>query len=112
MVIDLEPGTIDAVRSGPLGRMFKPDNYVHAHRGAGGNWAKGHYMEGAELVDTILDIVRKEAESCDRLQGMQLTHAIGGGTGSGLGTLTMSKIQEEYPDRMMSYFSVFPSKKV
>ena len=36
--------------------------------GAGNNWAKGHYTEGAELVDQILDVVRKEAESCDALQ--------------------------------------------
>ena len=37
--------------------------------GAGNNWAKGHYTEGAELIDSVLDIVRKEAESCDALQG-------------------------------------------
>ena len=40
--------------------------------GAGNNWAKGHYTEGAELIDSVLDVVRKEAESCDCLQGAQL----------------------------------------
>merc|ERR1712130_725355 len=35
-----------------------------------------------------------------------------GGTGSGMGTLLISKIREEYPDRMMCTFSVFPSPKV
>ena len=40
-----------------------------AQTGAGNNWAKGHYTEGAELIDSVLDIVRKEAESCDCLQG-------------------------------------------
>ena len=35
---------------------------------AGNNWAKGHYTEGAELVDSVLDVVRKEAEACDCLQ--------------------------------------------
>ena len=68
--------------------------------GAGNNWAKGHYTEGAELVDSVLDVVRKESESCDCLQGFQLTHSLGGGTGSGMGTLLISKIREEYPDRM------------
>lgn len=38
--------------------------------GAGNNWAKGHYTEGAELIDSVLDVVRKEAESCDCLQGV------------------------------------------
>jgi len=37
---------------------------------------------------------------------------LGGGTGSGMGTLLISKIREEYPDRMMSTFSVVPSPKV
>lgn len=80
--------------------------------GAGNNWAKGHYTEGAELVDSVMDVVRKEAESCDCLQGFQLTHSLGGGTGSGMGTLLISKIREEYPDRIMNTFSVVPSPKV
>ena len=80
--------------------------------GAGNNWAKGHYTEGAELVDSVLDVVRKEAESCDCVQGFQLTHSLGGGTGSGMGTLLISKIREEYPDRIMNTFSVVPSPKV
>ena len=80
--------------------------------GAGNNWAKGHYTEGAELVDSVLDVVRKETENCDCVQGFQLTHSLGGGTGSGMGTLLISKIREEYPDRIMNSFSVVPSPKV
>jgi len=112
ILIDLEPGTMDSVRSGPFGQLFRPDNFVFGQSGAGNNWAKGHYTEGAELVDSVLDVVRKEAESCDCLQGFQLTHSLGGGTGSGLGTLLISKIREEYPDRIMCTFSVVPSPKV
>ena len=67
---------------------------------------------GAELVDSVLDVVRKEAEATDCLQGFQITHSLGGGTGSGMGTLLISKIREEYPDRMMCTFSVVPSPKV
>ena len=89
------------------------------------------------MVDSIMDVVRKEAEGCDCLQvcsdvciwcilyyarlslnsrchvqGFQLTHSLGGGTGSGLGTLLISKIREEFPDRIMNSFSVVPSPKV
>jgi tubulin beta len=46
------------------------------------------------------------------MQGFQLTHSIGGGTGAGMGTLLISKIREEYPDRVMSTYSVIPSPKV
>lgn len=79
---------------------------------SGNNWAKGHYTEGAELIDNVLDVVRKEAENCDCLQGFQIAHSLGGGTGSGMGTLLISKIREDYPDRMMCTFSVVPSPKV
>ena len=160
ILVDLEPGTMDSVRSGPFGKQFRPDNFIFGklykppypyvfHRkprgckiiqypfmvtnyqhsqahvrvifrlislsgqsGAGNNWAKGHYTEGAELVDGVMDVVRKEAEGCDCLQGFQLTHSLGGGTGSGMGTLLISKIREEFPDRIMNSFSVVPSPKV
>jgi len=112
VLVDLEPGTMDSVRSSPFGQIFRPDNFVFGQSGAGNNWAKGHYTEGAELVDSVLDVVRKEAESADCLQGFQLTHSLGGGTGSGMGTLLISKIREEYPDRIMNSYSVVPSPKV
>ncbi|CAK1591598.1 unnamed protein product [Parnassius mnemosyne] len=112
ILVDLEPGTMDAIRSSAYGQLFRPDNYVFGQSGAGNNWAKGHYTEGAELVDSVMDVVRKEAEPCDCLQGFQLTHSLGGGTGSGLGTLLLSKLREEYPDRIVNTFSVMPSPKV
>lgn len=37
---------------------------------------------------------------------------MGGGTGSGMGTLLIAKIREEYPDRIMSTYSIVPSPKV
>ena len=95
-----------------IGPPPRPDNFVFGQTGAGNNWAKGHYTEGAELIDSVLDVVRKEAEGCDCLQGFQITHSLGGGTGAGMGTLLISKIREEYPDRVMMTFSIVPSPKV
>jgi len=46
VMIDLEPGTMDSVRSGVYGKIFKPDDFVFGQNGAGNNWAKGHYTEG------------------------------------------------------------------
>merc|ERR1712013_720667 len=110
ILVDLEPGTMGSVRSGPYGGIFRPDNFVFGQSGAGNNWAKGHYTEGAELVDSVLDVVRKEAEGCDCLQGFQVTHSLGGGTGSGMGTLLIPKIREEYPDRIMNTCLRFPGQ--
>jgi len=112
VLVDLEPGTMDSVRAGQYGQLFRPDNFVFGQSGAGNNWAKGYYTEGQELCESILDVVRKEAESCDALQGFQLVHSLGGGTGSGLGTLLLNKLREEYPDRILSTYSIVPSPKV
>ncbi|XP_045466141.1 tubulin beta-4A chain-like [Harmonia axyridis] len=112
VLVDLEPMNLDAVRSGPFGQLFRPDNFIWSIGGAGNNWAKGHYTNGAEIVDAVMDIIRKECEGCDCLQGFQLTHSLGGGTGSGMGTLIMNKVREEYPDRMIYTYSICPSPKV
>ncbi|KAG1141143.1 hypothetical protein G6F37_007461 [Rhizopus arrhizus] len=112
ILVDLEPATMDGIRNSAYGKIFRPDNFINAQSGAGNSWAKGYYTEGAELVESIMDVVRKEAENTDCLQGFQLAHSLGGGTGSGLGSLLLSKIREEYPDRILSTYSVVPSPKV
>ncbi|GAA5866975.1 hypothetical protein JCM1840_005928 [Sporobolomyces johnsonii] len=110
--IDLEPSTGDAIKGSKIGGLFRPSGFIFGNSGAGNNWAKGYYTEGAELVDTIMDQLRHEAEGCELLQGFQLVHSLGGGTGSGLGTLLLGKIREEYPDRMLATYSILPSPKV
>ncbi|KAI8086108.1 tubulin beta-1 chain [Halteromyces radiatus] len=112
ILVDLEPAVLDTIRSSEYGGLFRPDNYVSGQSGAGNSWARGYYTEGAELVETVLDVIRKEAEHADCLQGFQMSHSLGGGTGSGLGSLLLSKIREEYPDRMLCSYSVVPSPKV
>lgn len=56
--------------------------------------------------------MRKEAEQCDCPQGSHIIHTLGGGTGSGLGSLIQMKLHDSYPDWVHSTFSVFPSPKV
>ena len=77
---------------------------------AGNNWAKGHYTEGAELIDEGIDVIHKKTEACDCFHGYQIS--LGGSTGSGMGTLWLMKIRGDYPDRITCTFSVYPSSKV
>jgi len=112
VLVDLEPGTMDVIKASPMGKLFKPDNMCFGANGAGNNWAKGHYTEGAELVEEVLDRIRTEIEQCDAPQGFQLFHSLGGGTGSGMGTLLLLKIRDGYPDRITTTYSVYPSPKV
>jgi len=113
VVVDLEPGTKEAIRNDPeIKNLINEATMLNGANGAGNNWAKGHYTEGAELVEAVLDAIRQEVEQCECPQGFQLFHSLGGGTGSGMGTLLLLKIRDAYPDRITSTYSVFPSPKV
>eukprot|EP00794_Sanderia_malayensis_P019154 gene19154-21074_t len=112
VLADLEPGPLDMIRGGPSGSLYRPDNFVYGSGGAGNNWVTGFLTKGASKIDEIFDVVRKEAESCDCLQGFKVFHSLGGGTGSGLGSLVLSLLREEFPDRMFASVSVLPSPKV
>jgi tubulin beta len=80
--------------------------------GAGNNWARGHYTEGGELLDRVLEVTRRRVEGCECLQGFQMVHSVGGGTGSGMGSLLLEKLKEEYSGRIVNTFTVIPSPKV
>ena len=112
VMVDLEPGVLDMVKASPMGKIFKPDNLIFGCSGSHGHWGSAHVTEGAELVDEAVDVIRKEMESCDCPQGFQLTHSLGGGTGSALGSLLLLKFRDNYPDRITTTYSVYPSPKV
>ena len=54
---------MDNIKSGPYGQTLHHDNFVFGQAGAGNNWAKVHYTKGAELIDVVLNLVRKEVEN-------------------------------------------------
>eukprot|EP01083_Nonionella_stella_P057041 149916_1 len=110
--IDLEPGYLEIIRTSSIRALFKPNNMCFGTTSAGNNWAKGYLTEGAELIDDAMDIIRQEVELCNSIQGFQLTHSIGGGTGGGMGSLVLLKLRDEYPDKIVSTFTVYPSPKV
>ncbi len=81
---------------------------IASKSGAGNNWAKGYYSEGCEIIGEVLERIRQEAEIADCMQGFQLTHSIGGGTGSGFGSMLLNKLSEEYSSKILFNFSVLP----
>ena len=57
-----------------------------------------------------MEAVRRQAEDADSLQGFVLTHSLGGGTGSGLGSYILGALAEDFPDVYRFSVSVFPSE--
>ncbi|CAD7090505.1 unnamed protein product [Hermetia illucens] len=110
--LDGDPEGIARLQNYPSGKLFNPENMVAGFSSNDNNFAKGYFTEGAELMDIVLESARKEAESCDLLQGFQIVHSIGGGTGSGTTALLVKNLAEEYPDNLISTYTVIPSPKV
>lgn len=112
VICDLEPSQVYSLRCSAVGKLFNPEFCISGNRGAGNNWAKGFYTEGAELMDSVLECTRKQTEGCDCMQGFQMVHSIGGGSGAGMGSLLINRLHDDYPDRLINSFTVIPSGKV
>ena len=92
LFVDLEPTVVDEVRTGTYRQLFHPEQLVSGKEDASNNFARGHYTVGREIVDLCLDRIRKLADNCTGLQGFLVTSAVGGGTGSGLGSLILERL--------------------
>jgi len=62
--------------------------------GAGNNWAHGFHEYGSKYRPLLVENIRKQTEKCDSLQSFFLTHSIGGGTGSGLGSYIIGLLED------------------
>lgn len=102
----------DPLASVGLKNLFKRENVIICPGYSCRYWTKGHYEEGAESIEKVLEVVRREVENWEFFQGFQFCHSLGGGTGSGMGTLLLSKLKEEYPDKISQVFAVFSTKQV
>merc|ERR1711953_921306 len=73
-------------------QLFHPEQLITGKEDAANNYARGHYTIGKELIDIVLDRIRKLADQCTGLQGFLLFHSFGGGTGSGFTSLLMERL--------------------
>eukprot|EP01084_Bolivina_argentea_P301164 519500_1 len=95
LMIDLEPNVIDDVLASKY-KLFHPEFLLSSTEDAANNFARGHYSIGAEMIDVINDRLRKLVDNCDNFQGFVINHSVGGGTGSGLGSLLLERISINY----------------
>jgi tubulin beta len=107
--VDLEPGVINRIEKGEKAQLFDESCIVRKVPGAANNWARGYNVEGERVIDQIMNVIDSAVEKTKSLQGFLLTHSIGGGSGSGLGSLILEKLRAAYPKKKIFTFSVAPS---
>ena len=111
LLIDLEPRVVNKLaRMGSYRKLFNPENVFVSQDGggAGNNWASG-YRQGEENYEQILDMIDRESDNSDSLEGFVLSHSIAGGTGSGMGSYLLERLNDHFPKKLVQTYSVFPS---
>ncbi|GHJ88065.1 hypothetical protein NliqN6_4467 [Naganishia liquefaciens] len=109
ILIDTEPRVLNNIRSSPFKDLFNPENFYLSKSGggAGNNWAKGFEL-GEEGKEELMELINREADGSDSLEGFMMTHSIAGGTGSGLGSYLLERLSDHFPKKLLHTYSVFP----
>jgi len=112
VLLDLEPRVVNTIMNSEYKKLYNPENIYVAKDGggAGNNWASG-YSQGEQLHEEVFDIIDREAEGSDSLEGFVLTHSIAGGTGSGMGSYVLEKLADRFPKKLVQTYSVFPNQE-
>merc|ERR1739847_55775 len=93
--VDLEPTVVDEVRTGTYRQLFHPEQLISGKEDAANNFARGHYTIGKEIVDLVLDRIRKLADNC-----------------TGLGCLMLERLSVDYGKKSKLSFTVWACPQV
>ncbi|KAI9813453.1 MAG: gamma-tubulin [Pycnora praestabilis] len=109
ILLDLEPRVINGIQTGPYKNIYNPENFYIGKDGlgAGNNWGAGH-AAGETVQEEVFDMIDREADGSDSLEGFMLLHSIAGGTGSGLGSFMLERLNDRFPKKLIQTYSVFP----
>jgi tubulin gamma len=112
VLIDLEPRVLNQIQASPYKNLYNPENIFSAPSGggAGNNWASG-FRQGEEKEEELMDMIDREADGSDSLEGFSLCHSVAGGTGSGLGSYLLERLNDHFPKKLIQTYSVFPNQQ-
>ncbi|CAK8994839.1 unnamed protein product [Durusdinium trenchii] len=102
LLLDMEPRVINVIQTSEYAELYNPENVFISKDGggAGNNWAKGYSM-AEKVQEEVFDMVDREADGSDSLEGFVLIHSIAGGTGSGMGSFLLEAINDRYPKKLV-----------
>ncbi|CAG8958110.1 hypothetical protein HYFRA_00000456 [Hymenoscyphus fraxineus] len=109
ILIDLEPRVLATIQNGPYKNIYNPENFFVGKNGVGAanNWGDG-YQTGETVHEEIMEMIDREADGSDSLEGFMMLHSIAGGTGSGLGSFLLERLNDRFPKKIIQTYSVFP----
>ncbi|CAL8104465.1 unnamed protein product [Calicophoron daubneyi] len=109
VMVDLEPTVIDEIRIGAYRQLWRPTSLVTGKEDAANNYGRGNCTIGKLKMEETLEAVRKMLEDTDNLAAFELVHSHSGGTGSGMTSLIIDQLCDEYGKKFKFGTSIFPS---
>jgi len=103
--------TFFLVQTSDIRNLFNSENiFCSTHGGgAGNNWIDG-WSQGNDRREDIIDMIDREADGSDSLEGFVLAHSIAGGTGSGVGSFLLEELSDRFGKKLVQTYSVFPNQ--
>lgn len=97
LLVDSETNVTEQLHHSRIGSIFRGSSVSVDEGGAGNNWAVGYLQNGEKRIGDVMNRVRVLAEKCNHLESVFMLYSLGGGTGSGFGSLILEQIACDYP---------------
>ena len=68
--------------------------------------------DNIQVHEELMEVLDREADNSDSLEGFVLLHSIAGGTGSGVGSYLLEKLNDRFPKKLITTYSVFPAVSI
>lgn len=84
LIIDLDPSTIDALKSSANKNLFNSNLYISGSEDGASCYARARYVQGYEIISPARNALRQQMEACNKCVSVVHNCATSGGTGSGI----------------------------
>ncbi|KAH8796872.1 alpha tubulin [Flagelloscypha sp. PMI_526] len=111
LFVDMEPHAIKKVMTGSHRSLFDQKTMISGSESSGCSYGRAYYL-GRELIEPVVDQIRRLAENCSILEAFLLFRSVGGGTGSGFSDLILDRLTADYGKKIKFDFSVYPTPKL
>lgn len=118
VLVDTEPKVVRGVVRALGAERIHPRCALVEQSGRGNNWAMGYHGTDSDkgkashshngIAEAALEALRWQWERCDWCGGLVMTASVGGGTGSGLGSLLLEAVRDEYPRHYLTAVALCP----
>ena len=108
LIADTECNAINNIKTSQYKNLFDSNFMISSAVDISSDtFAEGHYGVGKDVIDKVNDRLRKMVGSCDNVQGFMVNHSMGGGAGSGLASLILSRLAVDYRKKTTIDFQIY-----